>query len=378
VVAAATTSATTSVTTLTIGPRGLLLLAGAIYGTYPVLLRANAVIGKQPLPATFITFVRYQFLTLFAALLRAFRTFQSRRGQPPPPTAGNTREGDSEVANPAKRAQIMLRSFFDDGSDSRAMWTAAAELGLYTVISSLLAVAGLSRVSALTSEILISTMHLFVPLQAYFLLGRSGFGARTWAGCGMAFGAALLTSIADGMAGGGSSDGTKAVELVGSSVLVGSAFAFSLSRVRAQVHVRKYDPERLNSARMVCMGVLSALALLAEVIAGGPSRSTLTQLHTVLPTQWLLMGLSVFLSAFLASHLQFVAMQAVSAANAQPFAALQPLWTALWSALVLAEPISGGSLLGGVLMVGAALLAATDSSGLSGADNGGNGGSKTS
>ena len=111
---------------------------------------------------------------------------------------------------------------------------------------------------------------------------------------------------------------------------------------------------------MVCMGGLSICLLLVDVATGGPSATTLRNLHLVLPSQWLLMALSVFLSAFVASAMQFAAMTVIPAANAQPFSALQPLFAALWSTLLLAEPIAPSALVGGVLMVLATLLACTD------------------
>ena len=49
--------------------------------------------------------------------------------------------------------------------------------------------ARVSRVPAVTSEILASTLHLFVPLQTLIFIGPADFGIRTWAGCALAFGA---------------------------------------------------------------------------------------------------------------------------------------------------------------------------------------------
>ena len=51
-----------------------------------------------------------------------------------------------------------------DGGDV-ALWLAALELGAYTVVASVMSVWGVARVSAVTSEILASTIHVFVPLQ---------------------------------------------------------------------------------------------------------------------------------------------------------------------------------------------------------------------
>jgi len=105
---------------------------------------------------------------------------------------------------------------------------------------------------------------------------------------------------------------------------------------------------------------LSLLLLALDVLCGGGSAKMMGRLGHVLPMQWALMALSVFLSAFVASSLSFAALKVIPAANAQPFAALQPLFCAMWSTLLLSEPISKGALLGGVLMIGATLAASMD------------------
>jgi len=317
--------------------RLLLVVAAAIYGTYSVLLRGLTVVGGEPLPSVFVAFVRYQFLTCFAAMLRGYRTLQTRRKLPVNASSKST------GANTAATA------------DDRRLWLAATELAAYTVATSLLSIFGLARVPAFTSEILSSTLHLFVPLLTLLLVGRADFGARTWAGCALAFAAALLTTLYEGGGGGGGGG-----SLIGQASLIASAFFFGIFKVRTQVHLRTHSPERLNTARMVAMGALSFVPLLVDLGLGGDSRRTLTRLHKVLPAQWCLMALSVFLSAFVASSLQFAACEVIPAANAQPFSALQPPFAALWSLLLLAEPISMGSIFGGALMLIATVLACTD------------------
>ena len=79
--------------------------------------------------------------------------------------------------------------------------------------------------------------------------------------------------------------------------------------------------------------------------------------------QWIILASGVFLSAFVASNLQFAALRVISAANSQPFSALQPLFAAGWSMLLLSEPITKGAMVGGVMMIGATLLACTDKTG---------------
>lgn len=317
--------------------RLLLLLSGVIYGTYTVIIRALKNVGGEPLPAIFVTFVRYQFLTGMAFSMRAWRSRQARRA---------TGAAAASTARPPM---------------DKKLWLAAFELAFYTVISSLLSIFGTGRVPAVLAEILMSTIHVFVPLQTLLLIGNAGFGAMTWCGCLIAFLAAVVSCVADSGASSATSNSGGGADLVGQVALVLSSAAFGLFRVRTQVHLRReLAPEALNLARMVAMGALSVLLLVLDVLCGGGSRKTLTRLQHVLPMQWLLMALSVFLSAFVASALSFSALKVIPAANAQPFAALQPVFCAMWSMLLLSEPISLGAMLGGGMMIGATLLACAD------------------
>lgn len=316
--------------------RLLLLLSGAIYGTYTVFIRALNVVGGEKLPSIFVTFVRYFFLTGMAFALRAWRTRQAQH------VAGMT-------ASSAGKQPL-----------DRKLWLCALELAFYTVVSAQLSVWGAARVPAVMAEILLSTVHVFVPIQTLFMVGGSGFGVPTWLGCSIAFGAATISCVADNGAAATGSSGAR--DVLGQGALVASSFAYGLFRVRTQAHLKAHAPEALNLARMICMGALATLTLVADVILGGGSRAALARIRHVLPMQWVLMFMSVFLSAFIASALAFSALQVIPAANAQPFSALQPLFCALWATLLLSEPISKGAMLGGALMIGATAVACSDRS----------------
>jgi hypothetical protein len=80
---------------------------------------------------------------------------------------------------------------------------------------------------------------------------------------------------------------------------------------------------------MICMGILSFVPLIVDVLCGGASRATLGRLAHIVPMQWFILAVSVFASAFIASSMQFTALKTISAANAQPFSALQPLFAAV-------------------------------------------------
>lgn len=322
--------------------RVLLLLAGCIYGTYPVLLRALNAVGGEPLPAVFVTAARYQFLAVFALIDRLWRAAQQRPSAVALKDAGAASAPAHSAAEPAVPLSL-----------------AAIELAAYTVCGTLLSIYGIELVTAVTSEILSSTIHMFVPLQTLALVGGASFGAPTWAGCLIAFCAAIFSCVLDGSQSGGGGGGGGGHAL-GAAATIASSFLYGLSRVRASSLLRGHEPAALNARRMTYMGLLSVVVLLIDVSLGGPSAYTLRRVAHILPAQWALLVLSVFSSAFVASSLQFKALKVLPAANAQPFFALQPLFAALWSQLLLSEPITRGALLGSTLMIGATLLACTD------------------
>jgi drug/metabolite transporter (DMT)-like permease len=72
------------------------------------------------------------------------------------------------------------------------------------------------------------------------------------------------------------------------------------------------------------------------------------------------MALSVFLSAFVAAGFQYEAQAVIPAANAQPFLALQPIFSAAWAYVLLGEPVAPSALAGGVVQIGGALIASND------------------
>lgn len=306
--------------------RALILLSGVIYGTYPVLIRALQFVGGEPLPAAFLTFARYQSLMLMAFTLKGMRALQ----------------GDSGGAKK---------------SDGPNPWGAGFQLATFTVTATLLSVWGVSRITAVTSEILSSTIHVFVPLLTLAMVGGTSFGLNTWLGCTVAFIAAIVSCLADGV---GGASGGASTDWLGNGAVVLSTFIFAAQKVRTQILLRTHEAEALNSARMVGMGVLSVVTLLMDVAAGGASRVTLGRIGFITPMQWFLIALGVFLSAFVGSTLQFAAMKTISAANAQPLLALQPLFAAGWSMLLLSEPITKGAIIGGLMMICATLLACAD------------------
>jgi uncharacterized membrane protein len=115
---------------------------------------------------------------------------------------------------------------------------------------------------------------------------------------------------------------------------------------------------------MCYMGAISTAVMLLDVARGGPSAATVRRIRHIPLAQFGLMALGVFVPGFLSSSVQFEAMRSISAAKAQPFAALQPLFAGIMGYLALREPVSIGTWVGGVFMIFAALLACSEEEGV--------------
>jgi uncharacterized membrane protein len=142
------------------------------------------------------------------------------------------------------------------------------------------------------------------------------------------------------------------------------AFLYGWFRVRTTVHLQSVSAASLNLLRMCYMGAISTAVMLLDVARGGPSAATVRRIRHIPLAQFGLMALGVFVPGFLSSSVQFEAMRSISAAKAQPFAALQPLFAGIMGYLALREPVSIGTWVGGVFMIFAALLACSEEEGV--------------
>lgn len=129
-----------------------------------------------------------------------------------------------------------------------------------------------------------------------------------------------------------------------------------------QRHVIFHNAESLNGDRMLGMLVLSGAVFVADVLRGGASAATVGAVMLISPSSWGLLLLSVALSGFLGSLLQYEAQRTLPASNAQPFLAVQPLFAALWASIFLRECVQAHLAVSGALIMGGAMLASTDRS----------------
>ena len=304
-------------------------IAGSSMSTIMKILYSGGS-GTQALPPLFITACRFSFNVLFANLWKGARAVLIPR-------------------------EASARSVAPSGLN----W-AAAELGAVAVLETVLKMYGLQHASTLTSESLLASVHLWIPVLTVAFEEKSSFGGRTWAGCTLSFASALFATIVTPATAGSTS--TVAAASSPWSIAVGahllSSFVNAVGRVRTQRHLQTFSPEELNTARFSWMSLIAVLASMADAAAGGASSNVM--LSQVAYTEWLLMALSVFLSSFVATSLLMSAQTVLSAASAQPILATQPLFAALFARLLLGEPITHAAMVGGVFITLGGQLASTD------------------
>lgn len=304
--------------------RCFLLTAAACWGTYPVVLKKIYALEAARLPTLFVTAMRYVWLMIFSGTLRLFRPAR-------------------DMATPA-------------GSRPSAMHPAAVELAVIGFFASAFSVWGVARVPAVTSEMLMATIHGFVPLLSVAIgttARQRAVGGRTWCACGLAFAAAILSASTNAASG----EAAVSSAWAGNASIVCSAFLYGLARVRLMNFVGMFDPDQLNSLRMLYMGSFAVLACLIDVLFGGPSAAMLRQWHLITPAQVGLLALSVFLSGFCGSLSQYHGQKVISAANAQPFLSGTPIFAGFWAWLFLGETVGIDFWASNSLILGGCVLA---------------------
>ena len=365
--------------------------AAALMSTYSVLLRRLYAAPGPVLPSAFVAGVRFQFTLAYALALFAWRSVSSRNfrghsseelpyavtaeracpdGPSWPPLAPTSELGEllaDTVEDGGRKPDSFRRTLAWDFPLLRA----TAELAMIGVASNFMTVWGVSRVPALTCEILYGAIHIFVPVETVLLAGRHRVGARTWTGCVVCFGSVVTLALVGRQ--GALSDSSErdstddsAAEASGGFVIVVAMSLSALGRVRAQHYLEAgFESEALNGTRLVLLGIFSAVLILLLCLfeSSSPLRDLLSSLHLVQSEQWALLALSALLSAFLGSMLQYKGQRTVSAANAQSIYALGPLFAGAWCWALLREAITSAQVLAGALGVAGALLAATDGTG---------------
>mmetsp|Transcript_60096 Transcript_60096/g.152510 ORF Transcript_60096/g.152510 Transcript_60096/m.152510 type:complete len:449 (-) Transcript_60096:104-1450(-) len=306
--------------------RVFLVLTAACWATYPVCVKLLAVATDGPLDPTIITVVRFTFMALLSTQLLPSAPEPSDRAAAPAPAA----------------------------FDSASLAATAAQLSVFGVAGTLLNTWGIEHTSAIRAALLLSTINLFTPILAT-ALGASpedrDVPVRTWLGCLISF-AATAYAVVGGSSGafGGLQDGDFAV--------LGAAVCYSLVKVLTGGAARKFPAEALAAGRSFAGAVLAWLVLGGSSLSGTLEADVPATLSHLPAEAWGLLFFSALTSGIIATLLQARGQSVVPPSQAQTVYALVPLLSALYSFILLQEPIEDREVVAGLTILVSAAFSA--------------------
>ncbi|KAG0594713.1 hypothetical protein M758_UG102300 [Ceratodon purpureus] len=259
------------------------------------------------------------------------------------------------------------------GEESKAgsSWGAAAELGFWTFLGTALQTNALGSTTATRAGFILQTITVIVPLIS--AVSGSHVSKITWGSAFLALtGVALMSAVGNEGAAGGSissllcSEGSAGCQsaLMGDLEVLAAAFFYAINTIRLGVHAKKMSALDLSTRVMVVSTVCTC------VWAGYDyATATLDGRDGGLAWQGLtspeVLGATIFAALVpgtLAHLAQAVGQKTIPPSEAQVYYSLQPVWAALYSAVLLHESMSPLAWGAGCLIVFAALLAGTQNS----------------
>ena len=209
------------------------------------------------------------------------------------------------------------------------------------------------------SEVFQSTEHIFVILISC-VLGTGTAGHRTKLATALVLCGTCLTAFIDGKHNGVSGITLGADGIWASAAIVVSALFSSTYRVRTTVHLKRYIVQTLQVRRMTMIGIFAFVGLLVDIALKGESAKTVQRVSHIKPGQWGCMAGGVFITSVISSTMQYEALRTLSAVEAQPYSAVQPVFAAIFAWIALGETVSLGTYLGGMLIVIAMAMVSFD------------------
>ena len=215
-------------------------------------------------------------------------------------------------------------------------------LGLMYGVQAAMFFSGLRRIPASVSSVLLYIYPAIVTLLAWRIYHSRPRKAEIGA-IGLGLLGVLLTVRPWGLAG---LEGAPGLDLVGAALVVGAAVSYSVYILLSAIMVKRTGP-------LVSTGWITAGAGMFFAVVGAAT-NTLTW-HLPAYGGWLLLGMILFntilpLVAFLAG------LDRVGAAAASLISTLEPVFTVLLASAFLAERLEGIEIVGGVMVLSAAIL----------------------
>ena len=212
----------------------------------------------------------------------------------------------------------------------RDLWilVSAALIGIF--LNQLAFVYAIKLTTATTVALLFGTLPVLTGLFA-FALGIERLGSRFWFAAALAFGGAAMVALG----GGGGVSGQLWGDLLG---LAASA-TWAWYTVAVSPLLRRYSTLRV-SAVAFAIGTVPLLAVGSHQLA--------TQDYGLGATIWLLYAFAICGALVLANLLWFGGISRVGPSRASVFANLQPFLAAIFSLVILSEPLSRLQVAGGL------------------------------
>jgi drug/metabolite transporter (DMT)-like permease len=215
----------------------------------------------------------------------------------------------------------------------------AALIGIF--LNQLSFVYAIKLTTATTVALLFGTLPVMTGLFA-FALGIERLGSRFWLAAALAFGGAALVALGSG--------GGVSGQLWGDLLGFAASATWAWYTVAVSPLLSRYSTLRVSAVAFT-IGTLPLLAVGAPQLA--------RQDYGLGVTIWLLLAFAVVGPLVIANLLWFGGISRVGPSRASVFANLQPFLAAIFSLLILSEPISRLQVAGGLAIAAGILLART-------------------
>ena len=233
-----------------------------------------------------------------------------------------------------------------DSSNSTAAWSAGLELGAWSFLGFALQAVGLQFTTASRSAFLLYLNVKLVPLLALLLYGRQS-PLRTWLSAALAFAGTVLLSYDGGPPN------------IGDLWCVAAALASACFILRLEEAAGSgASAEELNAATIVSAAALTSAWAAGEVALtpGGAAGARAAELGAALGEQAVPLLYLALVTTAVAQWLQAKGQSRVSAQDAAVIYALDPVYAAGFSYLLLGESLGPQGLAGAAVVLAAVLI----------------------
>lgn len=238
-----------------------------------------------------------------------------------------------------------------ESTNATAAWTAGFELGCWSFLGFALQAVGLQYTSASRSAFLLYLNVKLVPLLALVLYGRRS-PLRTWASAALAFCGTALLSYDGGPPN------------IGDVWSIAAALASASFILRLEEAAGTAPPDEINSATICTSAFLTSAWAAGEVflVDGGGGAARAAELASALSERALPLAYLALVTTAAAQWLQALGQSRVGANDAAVIYALDPVYAAGFSFLLLGETLGPQGIAGAAVVLAAVQLSRSSSS----------------